>query len=653
MALIELRGLDRCFASGDGEVRALVGIDLRIEAGEMVAIVGASGSGKSTLMNILGCLDRPTGGSYRIGGRETGALEPDELAALRREHFGFIFQRYHLLPELTALGNVEVPAIYAGSGSSLRQARAADLLGRLGMAERLGFRPAELSGGQQQRVSIARALMNDASVILADEPTGALDSASGAEVLRILDALNDEGRTIILVTHDMEVARRARRIIELRDGRIVADRRSTPAGRPVPTGAHAAATGALATVPHRIAAQATRFAEAFRMALLALLAHRLRSFLTMLGIIIGIAAVVGVVALGEGSRQSVLENIAGLGTNTLEIFPGKDMGDVRGGKIRTLVATDASELARQDYVAAITPTVSASGLGRIGNVSVSLQMSGVGAGYLDAKALTLTAGRFIDATDVATAAQVAVIDANTAAALFPAGGDPLGKVVLFGRIPARIVGVVTLDQRGFGGAQNLIAYLPYTTVQARITGDGTLRSIILRVDDDAPMDLAEQAVIDFLTQRHRARDFFIINTDEIRQTITSTTDTMTLLVAAIAVISLVVGGIGVMNIMLVSVSERVGEIGVRMAVGARRGDILQQFLIEAVVVCLIGACLGLGLALSASFGFNRLGLPIRMVTSPTAMLLAVASASVIGIVFGYLPARNASRLSPVAALSRI
>ena len=652
MALIELRGLDRCFASGDGEVRALAGIDLRIEAGEMVAIVGASGSGKSTLMNILGCLDRPTGGSYRIGGRETGALEPDELAALRREHFGFIFQRYHLLPELTALGNVEVPAIYAGSGPSLRQARAADLLGRLGMAERLGFRPAELSGGQQQRVSIARALMNDASVILADEPTGALDSASGAEVLRILDALNAEGRTIILVTHDMEVARRARRIIELRDGRIVADRRSTPAGRTVPTGAHAA-TGALATVPHRIAAQATRFAEAFRMALLALLAHRLRSFLTMLGIIIGIAAVVGVVALGEGSRQSVLENIAGLGTNTLEIFPGKDMGDVRGGKIRTLVAADASELARQDYVAAITPTVSASGLGRIGNVSVSLQMSGVGAGYLDAKALTLTSGRFVDAIDVATAAQVAVIDANTAAALFPAGGDPLGQVVLFGRIPARIVGVVTSDQRGFGGAQNLIAYLPYTTVQARITGDGTLRSIILRVDDDAPMDLAEQAVIDFLTQRHRARDFFIINTDEIRQTITSTTDTMTLLVAAIAVISLVVGGIGVMNIMLVSVSERVGEIGVRMAVGARRGDILQQFLIEAVVVCLIGACLGLGLALSASFGFNSLGLPIRMVTSPTAMLLAVASASVIGIVFGYLPARNASRLSPVAALSRI
>ncbi len=308
------------------------------------------------------------------------------------------------------------------------------------------------------------------------------------------------------------------------------------------------------------------------MALLALLAHRLRSFLTMLGIIIGIAAVVGVVALGEGSRQSVLANIAGLGTNTLEIFPGKDMGDVRGGKIRTLVAADASELARQDYVAAITPTVSASGLGRIGNVAVSLQMSGVGAGYLDAKALTLTSGRFVDATDVATAAQVAVIDANTAAALFPAGGDPLGQVVLFGRIPARIVGVVSSDQRGFGGAQNLIAYLPYTTVQARITGDGTLRSIILRVDDDAPMDLAEQAVIDFLTQRHRARDFFIINTDEIRQTITSTTDTMTLLVAAIAVISLIVGGIGVMNIMLVSVSERVGEIGVRMAVGrpARR-----------------------------------------------------------------------------------
>ncbi|MFO1106993.1 MAG: MacB family efflux pump subunit [Amaricoccus sp.] len=651
MALIELRGVARSFATAAGEaIPVLRGIDLSIEAGEMVAIVGASGSGKSTLMNILGCLDRPSAGSYRVGGRETAALDPDALAALRREHFGFIFQRYHLLAELTALGNVEVPAIYAGQASELRQARAADLLDRLGMGGRLDFRPGALSGGQQQRVSIARALINDASVILADEPTGALDSASGAEVLRILDELHAEGRTIILVTHDMAVARRAGRIVEIRDGRILADRRN-----PVPAtgGARGRAGGRAAAARRGLGAATARLGEAFRMAVLALLAHRLRSFLTMLGIIIGIAAVIGVVALGEGSRQSVLANIAGLGTNTLEIFPGKDMGDVRSGKIRTLVASDAAELGRQDFVAAVTPTVAATGLARIGAVEATTQISGVGEGYLDAKALTLVGGRFFDAADVAASAQVAVIDGNAAAALFPDGGDPVGQVVLFDKIPARIIGVVASDQRGFGGSQNLTAYMPYTTVQARITGDRTLRSVILRVADAAPMDLAQTAVTDFLRQRHRAQDFFIINTGEIRDAITSTTETMTLLIAAIAVISLVVGGIGVMNIMLVSVSERVGEIGVRMAVGARRSDILRQFLIEAVMVCLIGACLGLGLAFAFGLGFNALGMPIRMVYSPTAMLLAVASASLIGIGFGYLPARNASRLDPVAALAAV
>ncbi|MEP9349434.1 MacB family efflux pump subunit [Xanthobacter sp. KR7-225] len=647
--LIELRGVRREYPAGEGTLCVLKDIDLTIARGEMVAIVGASGSGKSTLMNILGCLDRPTSGSYRVGGRETAALDADALAALRREHFGFIFQRYHLLAELTALGNVEIPSIYAGAPVAARRARAEALLDRLGMADRAGHRPGQLSGGQQQRVSIARALMNGADVILADEPTGALDSRSGAQVLRILDELNAEGRTVIIVTHDMKVAERAGRIVEIADGEIVADR--TTAVRPgaaAPTAARLAPAGGLA----RWRAGADRLKEALAMALLAMNAHRLRTFLTMLGIIIGIASVVCVVALGEGSRRRVLANISSLGTNTLEIFAGRSFGDTRSGRITTLVAADADALARQHYVAAVTPTVSTQSTVRFGAVEASALVNGVGVGYFAARGTRLAAGRFFDAASVKTRALDAVIDENTRKTLFgTVAGSPVGKVILVGDVFCRVVGIAAPQQSGFGSSQNLSIYLPYTAVQTRFLGTRTLRSITVKVADDAPMAAAEREVARFLALRHGRTDFFILNTDDIRRTITSTTETMTALIAAIAVISLVVGGIGVMNIMLVSVSERVAEIGVRMAVGARRADILHQFLIEAVLVCLAGGVAGIALALAAGALLQALGANFQLVYSATSMVAAVACASLIGVLFGYLPARNASRLDPVAALS--
>ncbi|MFG1299706.1 MacB family efflux pump subunit [Xanthobacter sp. V3C-3] len=649
--LIQLKGVWREYPSGEGTIAALKGIDLSIARGEMVAIVGASGSGKSTLMNILGCLDRPTSGSYRVSGKETSALEPDALAALRREHFGFIFQRYHLLGELTALGNVEIPAVYAGANAETRRERAEAILARLGMADRTGHRPGQLSGGQQQRVSIARALMNNADVILADEPTGALDTRSGAEVLRILDELNAEGRTIIIVTHDMKVAERAQRIIEIRDGEIVADRPGGASRARVPAVAGAAVPpqGRLA----RWSAFADRLYEAFVMALLAMNAHRLRTFLTMLGIIIGIASVVCVVALGEGSRRRVLANIANLGTNTLEIFAGRSFGDTRSGRITTLVVADADALARQHYVAAVTPTVSRSSTVRFGATEASALVNGVGEGYFEAKGVRLTQGRLFDTDSVHGRALDAVIDENTRRTLFKdTPGGPLGQVILIGDVFARVVGVVAPQQGGFGGSQNLSIYLPYTTVQTRFLGNSSLRSITVKVADDAPMEVAEQQVTRLLVQRHGIKDFFIINTDDIRNTITSTTETMTMLIAAIAVISLIVGGIGVMNIMLVSVSERVGEIGVRMAVGARRSDILNQFLIEAVLVCLVGGVAGIGLALGFGALFAYSGSNFTLVYSTTSIVAAVACSSLIGVGFGYLPARNASRLDPVTALMR-
>ncbi|MEO9902919.1 MacB family efflux pump subunit [Nisaea sp.] len=645
--LILIENLHRAFPSGEGYVEALKGINLTIESGEMVAIMGASGSGKSTLMNILGCLDRPTSGSYRVSGKPTDALGPDDLAALRREHFGFIFQRYNLLAELTAAGNVEIPAIYAGQRSSDRLDKAHRLLDRLGMADRADHRPGQLSGGQQQRVSIARALMNDADVILADEPTGALDKKSSEEVLRILHELHEDGRTVIIVTHDPDVAAQAERIIEISDGEIISDTQTRPAKQPEPAG-HASGNRTASAWT----AAADRFSEAFQMALIAMRAHKLRTSLTMLGIVIGIASVVCVLALGEGSQQQVLDNIRRLGTNTLEIFPGKNFGDLRSGRIKTLVVSDATELEKQYFAAAVTPTVSSSGTTRFGAIEANAQISGVGEQYFAAKATELVEGRLLDADSIRFRTQEAVIDENTRKTLFPDEPEAaVGSVIFVNAVPCRVIGVVSSSQSSFGGRQNLSVYLPYTTVQTRFLGSTSLRSIILRVDESTDMSVAEQTVTDMLTQRHGAKDFFIINTDEIRQSITRTSQTMALLVSAIALISLAVGGIGVMNIMLVSVSERITEIGVRMAVGARQGDILQQFLIEAVLVCLISGVLGILVALGFGAAFSMLGSSFTLIYSTTAIISAVVCATLIGVVFGYLPARNASRLDPSIVLS--
>ena len=647
--LLEIKGLMRRFSTGDQQVDVLKGIDLTINAGEMVAIIGASGSGKSTLMNILGCLDRPSEGSYRIDGRETGSLSNDDLARLRRDHFGFIFQRYHLLPHLTATQNTEIPAIYAGVKKHARQERAGKLLERLGLAERSEYRPNQLSGGQQQRVSIARALMNGGDVILADEPTGALDSKSGKEMMAVLHELHANGHTIILVTHDQQVAAHAERIIEISDGMIIRDQANPER--------QASATATLLTkdsTDHStnfIQANWGRFAEAFTMALIAMLSHRMRTLLTMLGIIIGITSVVSVVALGQGAQQKVIKDISAMGTNVIDVNPGKDWGDEDAASIQTLVPSDLEALKGQVYVDSASPATGGSQLLRYRNATATASVNGVGEQYFRVKGYEIADGIAFSTDDVKQQTQVVVIDQNTRKKFF-ANEDPIGKVLFIGSLPCRVIGVTKEKDGPMGNSSNLEIWIPYSSAMNRLLGQQYFSSISVRVKDGISNQVAEQSITKLITRRHGRKDFYTNSSDSIMKTINKTTTTLKLMISAIAVISLIVGGIGVMNIMLVSVTERTHEIGIRMAVGARQEDIMQQFLIESVLVCLLGGVIGIVCAWGVGKVFSLFVSSFAMQFSLMSIVSAFFCSTLIGVIFGFLPARNAARLDPIEALAR-
>ena len=645
--LIEMRDIYRTFVTGGGvEVQALRGIDLKIYPGEFVAIVGQSGSGKSTLMNLLGCLDRPTSGTYLFAGRDIRTFDADSLAWLRREAFGFVFQSYNLLPGSTAEENVEIPAIYAGLSSEDRRIRAEGLLSSLGLGERMDHRPSQLSGGQQQRVSIARALMNGGKVILADEPTGALDSQSGVEVMALLENLAREGHTVILITHDANVASHADRVIEFRDGSILSD-----------TGHVEGAVNPKQNkqlrdlfLSRKSASSLAGLGEAIRMALRSLKANVFRTILTLLGIVIGVASVVAMLAIGEGARQEIVDRISSIGTNMLNLQPARQEGQ-RRNMPSTLTFEDADAIMENvSNIIGASPELQGNYTIRFQRQDHSAQVSATSHLVPDIRNWPLAEGVFFTREDSENYTSVAVLGATVRDALFPNGADALGEYILIGNIPFQVIGILTAKGAAANGNdQDDAVFIPFRTGSLKLMGDKFARSIQVAVDDVDQIDATERNLIEFMIGRHGTQDFRIFNSAELLETVTASQDTFTLLLGSVAAISLLVGGIGVMNIMLVSVTERTREIGIRMATGARQSDILSQFLAEAIVVSGVGGVIGIAAGLGVGFLLQALEVTIRFTSTP--MILAFCCATATGLVFGFAPARKAARLDPVVALA--
>lgn len=644
-ALIELKHISRSFVSGSEQVEVLKNISLNIHRGEMVAIIGASGSGKSTLMNIIGCLDKPTQGEMHIMSVPTGSASSAELAQLRSQFIGFIFQRYHLIPYLTAQENVSIPALYTAMPAAERELRSQHLLTRLGLAGRMLHRPSQLSGGQQQRVSIARALMNGANIILADEPTGALDSTSGQELMAILHGLHHAGHTLIIVTHDRSIARQCQRIIEISDGEIVADGanpewQKAPINTALPVAVDTGRSPAWRDVK-----------ESIRMAWRSLLGHRGRAFLSMLGIIIGISSVVSSVAVGEGARQSILSEISQLGSSTLEILPGLSWEQMRPEFQWALKISDVELLQRQPYVDSLSPVVSKSVMAVRGGRQVSTSLSGVSEGYFDVLGAVFSAGSRFTRQDVDEREPVIVIDTNIKNTLFPHPEEPIGQIIQLAGVPFRVIGVANKPGPKYAG-DLLQAWMPYTSLLQRMSGDKPLASITLRVAEGYAIANVQEKVEKLLEREHGQRDFFTMTNDQMTKAIQSASDSMTLLITAIAGISLLVGGVGVMNIMLVSVTERTHEIGIRLSVGARPGDIMRQFIIEAMVICSLGGAIGIVGSGIAGLIFAQITDAFTLVFTWPPIVMACAFSALIGLGFGFVPARNAARLHPTEALAR-
>ncbi len=647
--MIQLKRITKTYAMGDTAVHALKDVSLTIEAGDFIAIMGPSGSGKSTLMQILGLLDRPGSGTYELLGKEVGDLDEDSLAALRRKVIGFIFQQFNLLPRTSALRNVGLPLLYSERKIDLERSK--HLLEKVGLGNRLDHQPNEMSGGQQQRVAIARALINNPLLILADEPTGNLDSASESEILNLLEELNRDGITVVVVTHEEEVGQRANRIIRMRDGVIHSDERSRALTPPK-------------TAPrlHEATHEAFRFAFIFqylKQGFDNLYANKIRTGLSMLGILIGVAAVVAMLALGKGARAAVEQQLSSLGSNLLTVRAGASRGP--GGARSESGST--TRLTPNDARAIETGITNVKGTSSLVNGRVQVTFGGenwntsvIGAepSYARMHAAEPERGRFFTEDENQRRTRVAVIGATVAKNLF-AGRDPLGEVIKVNKVSFQVIGL--LPEKGSGGFmdQDDRIIVPLGTAMRRLLGKNYVDAIEVEVTNTEVSGTVQDETMDLMLSRHNVREsaredaFNVMNMAEIQAALSSSTKIITLLLSIIAAISLVVGGVGIMNIMLVSVTERTREIGLRKAIGGSRRDILAQFLAEAVIISMIGGTLGIGLAFIATLAMSAFAGWATSISLASVFYAFTFSASV-GIIFGFYPARKASLLQPIEAL---
>ncbi|WP_459205200.1 MacB family efflux pump subunit [Pseudomonas sp. MLB6B] len=654
LPLIELRDIRKVYGGVDApEVEVLRGVSLSIHPGEFVAIVGSSGSGKSTLMNVLGCLDRPTSGSYHFAGKDVAELNVDELAWLRREAFGFVFQGYHLIPSGSAQENVEMPAIYAGLAADVRHARAAALLERLGLASRTGNRPHQLSGGQQQRVSIARALMNGGHIILADEPTGALDSHSGAQVMALLDELASQGHVIVLITHDRDVAARAQRIVEVRDGQVVSDsgRKLAAPGEPPAATEHLQADDLRQRLDRGAVQRGAwkgELVESLRAAWRVMWINRFRTALTLLGIVIGVASVVVMLAIGEGSKRQVMAQMAAFGSNILYLN-GKHATLREAAGIVTL--DDVEAIGQLPQVQRAMPVIGGKLDVRHGNNNQRFYVGGNNTQFSQILNWPVVQGAFFSEADERAGAAVAVIGQKVRDKLLPPGSDPIGQYLLLGNVPFQVVGILAGKGASSGDQDSdERIVVPYSAAAIRLFAKPDPEYVIIAAADSTRVADSEGAIDHLLRQRHQGKhDYELTNNAALIQAEARTQNSLSLMLGAIAAISLLVGGIGVMNIMLMTVRERTREIGIRMATGARQRDILRQFLSEAVMLSMVGGLSGIALALLIGAGLVLADVAVAFAVS--AILGAFACAVVTGVVFGFMPARQAARLDPVKALT--
>ena len=644
--LIRLRNVSRRYRTGGTEVGALDGVTLDIHAGEFVAIMGPSGSGKTTLMNIIGCLDRPTSGEYYYQGSAVHASRPDQRARLRREIFGFVFQNYNLLGMATARENVEVPAIYAGTRKRDRLTRATALLSRLGLGQRIGHQPSELSGGEQQRVAIARALMNGGQVVLADEPTGSLDSRTGKEILHQLEALADQGRTVIVVTHDPTVAAHARRRINLLDGRLVED---TGAVRVAVLRTQA---GPIDTAPGGkagVRALTLALQESSRTAIRALRGNKFRTALTLLGIIIGVLSVTAMLGVAEGVRRELMQNFSELGGARLSISPSSNQNE----QTAALTLQDGDAIREQvANLVSVAPQMRGGGGIVVGSKEDFVSLTATTSRAMAEGNSKLAQGVFFSEQQDENYEPVVVLGANLANNLFAPEADPVGAYVQINGAPYQVIGVLQRGEGRFAAFDfwSRNAYVPLMTGAVRLFNRENLTSLDILVTETKHVETAQEEISDLLTRRHGSRDFEIQNQAELIEAENDAANILGLLFGAIGGISLIVAGIGVMNIMLATVAERTREIGVRKATGARQRDILMQFVCEAVVVAGLGGLVGLLLAVGLGALISSLT-PVQVMFTPLILIIGLSCATLTGLVFGFAPARRAARLDPVVALA--